>query len=68
VRLESLVESQTSLIAERIATEVRDRHERLEANLALLAENVETERMLSAHASGDPDAKRVRVDTAWDLY
>jgi signal transduction histidine kinase len=62
--LESLVATQTTLIAERIASEVRDRHERLEANLALLAENVETERMLAAHASGRPDAERAAIAAA----
>src|SRR5690242_4008170 len=50
--LESLVATQTTLIAERIAAEIRDRHERLDANLALLAENVETDRVLAAHATG----------------
>lgn len=62
--LESLVATQTTLIAERIATEVRDRHERLEANLALLAENVETERMLAAHASGSAETKRAAIAVA----
>ena len=62
--LESLVATQTTLIAERIATEVRDRHERLEANLALLAENVETERMLAAHATGSRETERAAIDAA----
>jgi signal transduction histidine kinase len=62
--LESLVATQTTLTAERIASEVRDRRERLEANLALLAENVETERMLAAHASGPPDAERAAIAAA----
>ena len=62
--LESLVATQTTLIAERIATEVRDRHERLEANLALLAENVETERILAAHASGSSEMERAAIDAA----
>ena len=62
--LESLVATQTTLIAERIATEVRDRHERLEANLALLAENVETERMLAAHASGSAELERAAITAA----
>jgi signal transduction histidine kinase len=62
--LESLVGTQTTLIAERIATEVRDRHERLEANLALLAENVETERMFAAHASGSAETKRAALAAA----
>jgi two-component system, NtrC family, nitrogen regulation sensor histidine kinase NtrY len=62
--LESLVATQTTLIAERIATEVRDRHERLEANLALLVENVETERMLAAHASGSRETERAAIDAA----
>lgn len=62
--LESLVATQTTLIAERIASEVRDRHERIEANLALLAENVETERMLRAHATGSPEMERAAIATA----
>ena len=62
--LESLVATQTTLIAERIVTEVRDRHERLEANLALLAENSETERVLAAHASGSAEQERVAVAAA----
>jgi two-component system, NtrC family, nitrogen regulation sensor histidine kinase NtrY len=62
--LEALVGSQTMLIAERIAGDVRDRRERLDANLALLAENVETERVLAAHATGSADAERAAVATA----
>src|SRR6476619_3206034 len=62
--LESLVGTQTTLIAERIASEVRDRHERLEANLALLAENVETERMFAAHAAGSPETERAAITSA----
>ena len=61
--LESLVASQTSLIAERIAVEVRDRRERLDANMALLAD-VETQRMLAAHATGDTAAERVAIAAA----
>ncbi|PYP76175.1 MAG: hypothetical protein DMD35_19375 [Gemmatimonadetes bacterium] len=62
--LESLVASQTSVIAERIAVEVRDRRERVDANIALLAENVETQRMLAAHAAGDSAAERTAVEAA----
>ena len=62
--LEALVGSQTTLIAERIAGEVRDRAERLDANLALLAENVETERMFAAHAAGSRTAERAAVASA----
>jgi signal transduction histidine kinase len=62
--LESLVATQTTLIAERIANEVRDRHERIEANLALLAENVETERMFAAHATGSLETERAAVASA----
>ena len=62
--LEALVGSQTTLIAERIAGEVRDRAERLDANLALLAENVETERMFAAQAAGSLTAERAAVASA----
>jgi signal transduction histidine kinase len=62
--LESLVASQTSLIAERIASDMRDRRERIDANVALLAENAETQRMLAAHASGDAAAERAAIATA----
>jgi signal transduction histidine kinase len=62
--LEALVGSQTTLIADRIATEVRDRRERIDANVALLAENVETQRMLEAHASGDLAAEHAVIDSA----
>src|SRR3982751_4933738 len=62
--LEALVGSQTTLIAERIAAEVRDRRERLDANVALLAENEETREMLAAHAAGDPAADRVAIASA----
>jgi two-component system nitrogen regulation sensor histidine kinase NtrY len=62
--LEALVGSQTTLIAERIAAEVRDRRERLDANVALLAENEETRQMLAAHAAGDPAAERVAIASA----
>jgi two-component system, NtrC family, nitrogen regulation sensor histidine kinase NtrY len=62
--LESLVASQTSLIAERIAVEVHDRRERIDANVALLAENVETQRMLAAHAAGDSAADRAATAAA----
>ena len=62
--LEAVVASQTSLIAERVAGEVRDRRERLDANLALLAENAETERILAAHSRGDAAAQRAAIDSA----
>ena len=62
--LEALVASQTSLIAERVAGEVRDRRERMDANLALLAENVETERILVAHSAGSVTAQRAAIDSA----
>ena len=62
--LEALIGSQTSLIAERIATEVRDRRERLDANSALLAENVETARVFAAHASGSPESERAAIAAA----
>ena len=62
--LESLVASQTSLIAERIAAEVRDRRERIDPNVALLAENVETQHMLAAHVAGDPAAERAAIAAA----
>ena len=62
--LEALVASQTTLLAERVASEIRDRRERLDANLALLAENVETERMFAAHGRGSADAERAAVAAA----
>jgi signal transduction histidine kinase len=62
--LEALVGSQTTLIAERIAGEVRDRRERLDANLALLAENAETERMLAVHSSGSAAVERTAIASA----
>ena len=66
--LEALVASQTSLIAERVAGEVRDRRERLDANLALLAENAETERVLAAHSRGTPAAQRAAIDSARSYF
>jgi len=50
--LQELVRTQTTLIASRAAAELAARYASEQANLGLLADNVETERVLRAGASG----------------
>lgn len=59
--VDALVRAQTAQIAERVAAEVEDRYELLQANLMLLASNSETQRLLQRHAPLDVPTKR-RVD------
>jgi len=59
--LRELVASQTRAIAERAASELRDRYALRESDLLLLAENTETQRLFRARNG----ARRAEVDAAW---
>jgi len=50
--LETLVAEQVEPIVDRSVTELRDRFVVSESNLQLLSQNVETERLYRAHATG----------------
>lgn len=63
--LERLIGVQTSLIAERVASEVSDRYDRLQANLTLIAANEETRRLLSARG---PSASAIALRTAQPYF
>jgi len=59
--LRELVGSQAGAIAERAASELRDRYALRESDLLLLAENTETQRLFRARNG----ARRAEVDAAW---
>src|SRR5450759_1502641 len=60
--LEELVRTQTTLIASRAAAELGERYASEQANLGLLTDNVETERVLRASAgAGATNAARAQA-------
>ena len=51
--VDALIQAQTGQIAERIGADLRDRYEVVQANLALIADNAETERLLHGGVTQD---------------
>ena len=52
--VDALIQAQTAQIAERLSADLRDRYEVVQANLALLADNAETQRLLQSVVNRDP--------------
>ncbi|HVE32658.1 MAG TPA: HAMP domain-containing sensor histidine kinase [Gemmatimonadaceae bacterium] len=52
--VDALIQGQTAQIAERLSADLRDRYEVVQANLALLADNAETQRLLQAGGNRIP--------------
>ena len=54
--VEELLATETATIAQRVASELGDRYARYESDLLLLADNVETRRLIQAHYGDGPDS------------
>jgi len=65
--VEELLATETATIARRAASELERRYARYESDLALLAENVETQRLFEVHYGNDADSWR-RTLSAADAY
>ena len=61
--VDALIQAQTEQIAGRLSLDLRDRYDVLQANLALLADNAETRRLLNG--VGDRDAAAQREAAAY---
>src|SRR5687767_9666565 len=70
--VETQIEAQTRLIAERAATEIRRRVEAIDAELLLVADNAESQRLLKAeNVAAAPDAisaARQFIDPLWTEF
>jgi signal transduction histidine kinase len=57
--VDELVRDQTSLIADRAAREIGERYDAVNANLSLVADNVETRKLLAGNDRGAADEREV---------